>query len=153
VVALGNLERLPPPVRRALDSMIAATAGNSSMTVALALSYGGRQDLVDAAKRIAQEAAAGKLNPAEVDERTLAARLASAELPDPDLLIRTSGELRISNFFLYQLAYTELYFTDTLWPDFREREFLHALSAYQARERRFGAIEADSANHQLRAAN
>ena len=153
VVALGNLERLPPPVRRALDSMIAATAGNSSMTVALALSYGGRQDLVDAAKRIAQEAAAGKLNPAEVDERTLAARLASAELPDPDLLIRTSGELRISNFFLYQLAYTELYFTDALWPDFREREFLHALSAYQARERRFGAIEADSANHQLRAAN
>ena len=153
VVALGNLERLPPTVRRALDSMIAATAGNSSMTVALALSYGGRQDLVDAARRIAQEAAAGRLNPAEIDERTLARRLASAELPDPDLLIRTSGELRISNFFLYQLAYTELYFTDTLWPDFREREFLHALSAYQARERRFGAIEADSANHQLRAAN
>jgi undecaprenyl diphosphate synthase len=153
VIALGNVERLTPPVRRALDSMIAATAGNSSMTVALALSYGGRQDVVDAARRIAQEAAEGRLNPAEVDERMLATRLASADLPDPDLLIRTSGELRISNFFLYQLAYTELYFTDTLWPDFREREFLHALAAYQMRERRFGAIDPDSANHQLRAAN
>ena len=74
-------------------------------------------------------------------------------LPDPDLLIRTSGELRISNFFLYQLAYTELYFTNTLWPDFREREFLHALAAYQLRERRFGAVDAGSANHRLRAAN
>ncbi len=133
--------------------MLAATAGNRSMTVALALSYGGRQDVTAAARRIAEEVAAGRLRPEEVDDDAVASRLASAALPDPDLLIRTSGELRISNFFLYQLAYTELYFTATLWPDFREREFLHALAAYQLRERRFGAVDAGSANHRLRAAN
>src|SRR6202008_3454924 len=93
------------------------------------------------------------LSPDEVDEQAVASRLASADLPDPDLLIRTSGELRISNFFLYQLAYTELYFTNTLWPDFREREFLQALEAYQLRERRFGAVAAGSATRRLRAAN
>ena len=93
------------------------------------------------------------MRPEEVDEQAVASRLAGADLPDPDLLIRTSGELRISNFFLYQLAYTELYFTNTLWPDFREREFLHALAAYQLRERRFGALENGAANHRLRAAN
>ncbi len=123
------------------------------MTVALALSYGGRQDVTVAARRIAEEVAAGRLRPEEVDEQAVASRLASADLPDPDLLIRTSGELRISNFFLYQLAYTELYFTNTLWPDFREREFLHALAAYQLRERRFGAVDTGAANHRLRAAN
>jgi undecaprenyl diphosphate synthase len=153
VVALGDLERLPSPVRRALDSMIAATAANRSMTVALALSYGGRQDVTAAARRIAEDVARGRLRPDEVDEQALASRLASAALPDPDLLIRTSGELRISNFFLFQLAYTELYFTNTLWPDFREREFLQALAAYQLRERRFGAVDAGPSNHRLRAAN
>lgn len=153
VVALGDLDRLSPAVRRALDTMIATTAGNRSMTVGLALSYGGRQDITTAARRIAEEVAAGRLRPDQVDEQAVASRLASANLPDPDLLIRTSGELRISNFFLYQLAYTELYFTNTLWPDFREREFLHALAAYQLRERRFGAVDAGSANHRLRAAN
>jgi len=154
VVALGDLERLPAPVRRALDSMIAATAANRSMTVALVLSYGGRQDVTAAVRRIAEEVAAGRLRPEDVNEQAVASRLASADLPDPDLLIRTSGELRISNFFLYQLAYTELYFTNTLWPDFREREFLRALAAYQLRERRFGTVDASSAaNHRLRAAN
>lgn len=152
VVALGDLDRLPPPVRRALDATVAATADNRSMTAALALSYGGRQDVVSAARRIARDVAAGRLLPDEVDEQVFAARLASTGLPDPDLLIRTSGELRISNFFLYQLAYTELYFTNTLWPDFREREFLQALAAYQLRERRFGAVDG-TANHPLRAAN
>jgi undecaprenyl diphosphate synthase len=106
-----------------------------------------------AARRIAEDVAAGHLRPDEVDEQALASRLASAALPDPDLLIRTSGELRISNFFLFQLAYTELYFTNTLWPDFREREFLQALAAYQLRERRFGAVDAGPSNHRLRAAN
>ena len=154
VVALGDLERLPAPVRRALDSAIAATADNRSMTAALALSYGGRQDVAGAARRIAEEVAAGRLRPDQVDEHAVASRLAGACLPDPDLLIRTSGELRISNFFLYQIAYTELYFTNTLWPDFRERDFLQALAAYQQRERRFGAIDAASVNnHRLRAAN
>jgi undecaprenyl diphosphate synthase len=153
IVALGDFERLPPTVRRALDSTVAATAGNRSMTIALALSYGGRQDITAAARRIAEDVAAGRLLPEEVDDQAVASRLASAALPDPDLLIRTSGELRISNFFLYQLAYTELYFTNTLWPDFREREFLQALSAYQLRERRYGALDSDPVHHHLRAAN
>lgn len=153
VIALGDLDRLPPAVRRALDSIVAATASNRAMTVALALSYGGRQDVTAAARRIAEDVAAGRLRPADVDEHAVASRLVSAGMPDPDLLIRTSGELRVSNFFLYQLAYTELYFTSTLWPDFREREFLHAIADYQLRERRFGAVDAGSASSSLRAAN
>jgi undecaprenyl diphosphate synthase len=120
--------------------------------VALALSYGGRQDLGRAARQIAELAAAGRLDPAAVDEHTLEQALATHGLPDPDLLIRTSGELRISNFFLFQLAYTELYFTDTLWPDFREREFLQALTAFQLRERRFGAL-GNGTEPRLRAQN
>ncbi len=152
VVALGDTQRLPVQVRRALVETIELTAPNRVMTVALALSYGGRQDLARAAARIAREVAAGTLALDQIDEHALAARLDTAGLPDPDLLIRTSGELRISNFFLFQLAYTELYFTETRWPDFREREFLTALEAYQARERRFGTIESGP-NHRLRAAN
>ncbi len=152
VVALGDTERLPVQVRRALAETIDMTAGNGSMTVALALSYGGRQDLARAAARIAREVVAGTLAPDEIDEHTLACHLDTCGLPDPDLLIRTSGELRISNFFLFQLAYTELYFTEARWPDFREREFLTALAAYQGRERRFGTVE-NGPNHSLRAAN
>ncbi len=153
LVAMGDMTRLPAEVRRVLDETIAATAGNRRMTVALALSYGGRQDIVGAIKRIAQEAAAGELPIDQIDEAVLKSHLASAGLPDPDLLIRTSGEQRISNFFLYELAYTELYFTETLWPDFREREFMQALSAYQARERRFDALNGNGTGHRLRAAN
>ena len=152
VVALGDTARLPVQVRRALVETIELTTDNRAMTVALALSYGGRQDLVRAAGRIAREVAAKTLAPDQVDEHALASRLDTAGLPDPDLLIRTSGELRISNFFLFQLAYTELYFTETQWPDFREREFLTALAAYQSRERRFGTVESGP-NHRLRAAN
>lgn len=152
VIVLGDADRLPHRVRRALDQTVELTAANRSMTVALALSYGGRQDVVAAAKRIAEEVAAGRLSPEQVDEQLFQSHLATSEMPDPDLLIRTSGELRISNFCLYQMAYTELYFTDTLWPDFREREFLAALAAYQVRERRFGTV-ASGSNHRLRAAN
>ncbi len=152
VVALGDTERLPPRVRSALAQAIELTAHNRSMTAALALSYGGRQDITAAAKRIAEAVAAHRITPDQVDERLVQSQLATCGLPDPDLLIRTSGELRISNFFLYQLAYTELYFTDTLWPDFREREFLSALAAYQLRERRFGMI-GNGFSHGLRAAN
>jgi undecaprenyl diphosphate synthase len=141
VIAIGDLGRLPQQVARALAQAIELTKGNRSMTVALALSYGGRQDIVNAAKRIAEAAAAGHLAPEDVNETMLQRELMTGGMPDPDLLIRTSGELRISNFFLFQLAYTELYFTDTLWPDFREADFLKALAAYQSRERRFGAIE------------
>jgi undecaprenyl diphosphate synthase len=122
------------------------------MTVALALSYGGRQDIVNAARSIARAVAEGAISPDQIDEQLLARELTTTGLPDPDLLIRTSGELRISNFFLFQLAYTELYFTDTLWPDFREREFLSAIAAYQLRERRFGAIS-NGSDTRLRAQN
>jgi len=151
LVAVGDRSRLPAPVQHALEETIALTADNRSMTVVLALSYGGRQEIVQAVRRLAGEVAAGKLSPDEIEEHMLEERLDTANLPDPDLLIRTSGELRLSNFYLYQLAYTELYFTDTLWPDFREREFLSALAAYQARERRFGTIDPQS--QPLRAAN
>jgi undecaprenyl diphosphate synthase len=150
VVALGDTDRLPPQVRRALAETMEMTAGNRALTVALALSYGGRQDLARAVRRIAHEVAVGTIVPEQIDEEIFASRLDTADLPDPDLLIRTSGELRLSNFFLFQLAYTELYFTDTLWPDFREREFLTALASYQARERRFGAL---APSQRLRAAN
>jgi undecaprenyl diphosphate synthase len=152
VIALGDLSRLPLPVARALEQTIALTVDNRSMTVALALSYGGRQDIVAATRRIAQAVAAGEISPEQVDERMMQQALVTGGMPEPDLLIRTSGELRISNFFLFQLAYTELYFTDTLWPDFRERDFLAAVAAYQARERRFGTI-ANGSNDRLRAAN
>jgi undecaprenyl diphosphate synthase len=152
VIVLGDTDRLPPRVRRALDQTVGLTAANRSMTVALALSYGGRQDITTAARRIAEGVAEGRISPQQVDEQLVQSELATSGLPDPDLLIRTSGELRISNFFLFQMAYTELYFTDTLWPDFREREFLAALVAYQVRERRFGTV-ANGSNHRLRAAN
>jgi undecaprenyl diphosphate synthase len=152
VIALGDSSRLPVAVNRALAQTVEATAGNRSMTVALALSYGGRQDIVTAARRIAEAAATGRIQPDQIDDAMFEGVLATAGMPDPDLLIRTSGEIRISNFFLYQLAYTELYFTETLWPDFRERDFLSALAAYQARERRFGGLQSGS-NDRLRAAN
>jgi undecaprenyl diphosphate synthase len=152
LIALGDCTRLPNQVRNALADAVQCTAGNRSMTVALAVSYSGRQEIVRAARRIAQEVAAGRLRADQIDEFTVANSLDTAGMPDPDLLIRTSGELRISNFFLYQLSYTELYFTDTLWPDFRAREFLAALAAYQRRERRFGAVDA-AARPPLRVAN
>jgi undecaprenyl diphosphate synthase len=140
VVTIGDATRLPLPVRRALDQMVELTAANRAMTVALALSYGGRQDLAAAARRIAQGVLEGTIRPDEVDEALVARELMTDGIPDPDLLIRTSGEQRISNFFLFQLAYTELYFTETLWPDFRERDLMKAIAEYQSRERRFGTV-------------
>jgi undecaprenyl diphosphate synthase len=152
VLAVGEMSRLPVPVRRVLTDTIRLTADNHALTVALALSYGGRQDVIEAARRIAEAAASGRIKPEQVDELMVQRELMTAGLPDPDLLIRTSGELRISNFFLFQLAYTELYFTDTLWPDFRERDLLGALAAYQSRERRFGTID-EGSSLSLSAAN
>lgn len=152
VVALGDTARLPVAVRRALEKTVELTAGNRTMTIALALSYGGRQDIVAATRRIAHAVAAGRISPDQVDDSMLQRELATGGMPDPDLLIRTSGELRVSNFFLYQLAYTEFYFTETLWPDFRERDFLSALAAFQTRERRFGSVDSGS-NDRLRVAN
>ena len=152
VLALGESDRLAPALRHALEQTVAMTAKNEGMTLGLALPYSGRQDITSAVRKIADAVAAGTLKPEDIDEATVSRSLATGAMPDPDLFIRTSGEQRVSNFFLFQLAYTELYFTETLWPDFREREFLTALSAYQARERRFGGVPADG-DTRLRAQN
>jgi undecaprenyl diphosphate synthase len=153
LVAVGSLRRLPPAVREALRATIAATRRNTGMTVVLAVSYGAREEITRAARKIARRVARGELQPDQVTPETFAGHLGTAGIPDPDLLIRTSGEMRLSNFFLWQLAYTELYVTDTLWPDFRERDFLQALSFYQQRERRFGRTTAQVERERLRAAN
>jgi undecaprenyl diphosphate synthase len=124
-------EPRPPPNR----------TGGQALTLTLALSYGARSEIVQAARLLAEKARQGLLAPAAIDRDLFAQHLYTHDLPDPDLLIRTSGEHRISNFLLWQLAYTELYFTDTLWPDFRETEFLEALLDYQRRDRRFGLTQ------------
>jgi undecaprenyl diphosphate synthase len=141
LVTIGNRSRLPAGVKAALEETIALTRQNQRMTVILALSYSGRDEIVRMAKRLAREAIERRLDPDDIDEGTVAAYLDSAEVPDPDLLIRTSGEMRISNFYLWQIAYSELYVTPTLWPDFRETEYLEALRAYQRRRRRFGRTD------------
>ena len=136
--AAGDLSRLPVAVRRALEAVILATRSNSGLTVVLAVSYGAREEIVAATRALATAVRKGQLDPQEIDEQRFAQHLWTADIPDPDLLIRTGGELRLSNFLLWQLAYTELYVTDTLWPDFGREEFLLALADYQGRERRFG---------------
>ncbi|MGH7785887.1 MAG: isoprenyl transferase [Candidatus Binatia bacterium] len=138
VLAIGDLRRLPEAVQRELAHVIELTRDNRRLTVGLCVSYGGREDIVEAARRLAAEVAAGRLAPDAIDQQLFADQLGTAGLPDPDLLIRTSGEMRISNFYLWQSAYTELYITDTLWPEFREAEFIRALVHFQQRERRFG---------------
>jgi undecaprenyl diphosphate synthase len=141
LVTIGNRSRLPASVKAALEETIALTRDNQRMTVILALSYSGRDEIVRMAKRLAHDALERRLDPDDIDEGTVAAYLDSAEVPDPDLLIRTSGEMRISNFYLWQIAYSELYVTPTLWPDFRQTEYLEALLAYQRRRRRFGRTD------------
>ncbi|HID96823.1 MAG TPA: isoprenyl transferase [Thermodesulfobacteriaceae bacterium] len=138
--AIGDLQRLPEEARLVLKETIERTAGNSEMILNLALSYGGRSELARAARRLAEECLKGRLRPEEIDEDVLADRLYTSGLPDPDLLIRTSGEYRLSNFLLFQAAYSELYITPVLWPDFSREEFMKALEEYQKRERRFGLI-------------
>ncbi len=135
---IGNRDDLPPDVNREVDAAMARTAGNSGMTLTLALSYGGRQEIIRAASLLAADLAAGRVAAAAVDDAMFDGYLFTAEMPDPDFLIRTSGEMRISNFLLWQLAYTELYFTEVNWPDFNTGELHRALCDYQARERRFG---------------
>ena len=136
--AIGNLTSLPASCQRELTEAIELTKGGTRMTLVLALSYSGRWDLTQAAQRLAADVAAGHVPPAAVTEATVSSYLVTADMPDPELLIRTSGEQRISNFLLWQLAYTELYITPVLWPDFRRSHFRDALLAYQGRERRFG---------------
>ena len=141
LLAVGDRSRLPESVRRTLEQVIEATCNNGRMTVVLALSYSGRDEIVRMARRLARAARDGQLDPDMIDDRTIAARMDTPEVPDPDLLIRTSGEMRISNFYLWQIAYSELYVTPTLWPDFREKEYLQALIDFQRRRRRFGRTD------------
>jgi undecaprenyl diphosphate synthase len=136
--AIGDISTLPGNCQRELAESMELTKGGTRMTLVLALSYSGRWDLTQAAKRMATDVASGKLRPTDVTEATVSKYLVTAGMPDPELLIRTSGEQRISNFLLWQLAYTELYITDLLWPDFRKQHFQDAIRAYQRRERRFG---------------
>ncbi|MFA7061070.1 MAG: isoprenyl transferase [Pedobacter sp.] len=135
---IGNRSDLPDDVNQTLDDAIRETAGNTGMVLTLALSYGGRQEISMAATRMARDMVAGKLSADNVTVDIFADYLDTGGLPDPDFLIRTSGEMRISNFLLWQLAYTELYFTETNWPDFTINEFHKALADFQSRERRFG---------------
>lgn len=138
---IGEVSRLPLACRELLEEAAARTASNDGLHLTLALSYGGRSEIVTACRRLAEEVAAGALAPADITPETLSQRMGAADLPDPDLLIRTSGELRLSNFLLWQIAYTELYFTSVNWPDFGKEQFLEAVRAYQQRDRRYGRIE------------
>jgi undecaprenyl diphosphate synthase len=135
---IGNRSELPDDVNRTLDEAIQKTAANTGMVLTLALSYGGRQELSMAAAQVARDVLAGKLTPDDITMDIFGTYLDTGTLPDPDLLIRTSGEMRISNFLLWQIAYSELYFTDINWPDFTINEFHKALADFQSRERRFG---------------
>jgi len=146
---MGRMDGLPPQVRQELEAAIQLTAQNTGMRLNVAINYGGRAELVDAVNALIEEAKlAGRLDSLHISEDAIASRLYTAGLPDPDLLIRTSGEMRISNFLLWQIAYAELYVTDTLWPDFRRADLLHAILDYQKRDRRFGglSLEAERTN-------
>ena len=138
--AIGDLASLPTGCRETLQHAIKATAKNDRITITLALSYSARWELVRMARRIATEVQEGILEPSSITDETIAARLATVGMPDPELLIRTSGEQRISNFLLWQIAYAELWFTDVLWPDFRKEHLFQAVLDFQGRERRFGLI-------------
>lgn len=137
---IGNMRKLPDDVRQALRHTIEKTKRNRDLTVVLALSYSAREEIANAAKSLARKVKRGDLEPEDINEDTIAQSLGTAGIPDPDLLIRTSGEIRLSNFLLWQVAYTEIYITETLWPDFREKQFVEALRQFQKRDRRFGRV-------------
>jgi undecaprenyl diphosphate synthase len=139
---LGDIDRLTGGTRRAVDRIVADTAGGTALALNLCISYSSRAEIARAARILAEEVAGGLLDPATIDEEALARRLYTAPWPDPDLLIRTSGEMRISNFLLWQLAYAELYVTPVLWPDFTRRHLFEAILEFQRRDRRFGRVSA-----------
>ena len=139
---IGDRVRLEPRLQDLMDSLELLTSGNTGVNLTIALNYGGRDEVARATKRLAQDVAAGKLDPKDVDDETLPRYLDTCYLPDPDLVIRTSGEARISNFLLWQSAYAEYEFIDTLWPDFSAEEFQKVLARYGQRDRRFGAVKA-----------
>ena len=139
--AIGQIERLPESVGGLLQETMQATAENSGMVLNLALSYGARSEIVRMVRQVSAAAVAGSIRPDSIDEETVASHLYTHNIPDPDLLIRTSGEMRISNFLLWQIAYAEIYITDTLWPDFNRDEYIGILEDYQGRDRRFGNVK------------
>jgi undecaprenyl diphosphate synthase len=142
--AIGQIERLPKKVQAALRNTMLLTSKNDGMRLILAWSYGGRAEIVRMAQKIAQGAKDGQINPESITPELVSQYLYTQHIPDPDLLIRTSGEMRISNFLLWQIAYSEIYVTPTLWPDFGKEEFLRILKDFQQRERRFGLVEAST---------
>ena len=144
---IGERSRFDGPILARMQAAEALTAGNNRLQLNIAASYGGRQDIAQAARSLAEDVAAGRLRPDQIDEDALSARMALADLPAPVLFIRTGGEVRISNFLLWQLAYTELWFTDTLWPDVDAATLQRALDHYAGRERRFGLTSAQVAGH------
>jgi undecaprenyl diphosphate synthase len=137
---IGDRARLAPDIVALIDDSERRTAANDKLTVIIALSYGGRAEITEAARQLAERAAKGEIDPNDIDEESLATHLYAADIPDPDLLIRTSGEKRVSNFLIWQLAYAELMFLDVLWPDFSQRDLETAIGEFHRRERRFGAV-------------
>ena len=142
---LGRREGLPAPVLRELDESVSATAGNTGMYLCLALNYSSRAEITDAARRLAALAAEGRLEAGQISERTISDALNTAGTPDPDLLVRTSGEMRVSNFLLWQISYAELVVSEVYWPDFDEAEYYRVLRTYAERHRRFGGLDETSA--------
>ena len=137
---LGRTNGIPAAVRRGIDHVVHATRENTGLNVLMAFNYGGRDELIDAFRALARQVQAGELRPEDVSEKVISAALYTADIPDPDLLIRTSGEMRISNFLLWQIAYTELWITPTLWPDFTASDLYGAVAEFQGRTRRFGKV-------------
>jgi undecaprenyl diphosphate synthase len=143
LAAIGRIHELPQSAQKQLAKSIEALSRNTGLTLILALSYGGRAEIVDAVRAITQEVKAGRLDVADIDEKVIGQHLYTRAVPDPDLLIRTSAEMRVSNFLLWQISYAEIYVTDTLWPDFRRAELMKALEDYGKRHRRFGRVSAN----------
>ena len=148
--AIGDLKSLPAKSNKELLKAIEYTSGNTGLSLVLALSYSSRWEIIDAMQKIALQILSGEIKPGEITAESFHAYLATSSIPDPELLIRTSGEYRVSNFLLWQIAYTELYFTPTLWPDFSKEEFYKAILEYQSRERRFGMTSSQIRKQQKR---
>jgi undecaprenyl diphosphate synthase len=150
LMVIGDIESLPGRVREQLKNAIAGTSRNKGLHLVLALSYSGRWEILHAARKVAEEVQSGKISAEDLDPELFSTYLNTNGIPDPELLIRTSGEFRISNFLLWQIAYAELYFTDILWPDFRKEHFIDAILDYQKRERRFGRISSQIRNESVK---
>ncbi len=140
LLAIGQLDRLPVKTRALIERIQARTAGNTTMTLVLALSYGGREEIVSAARSLAADAVAGRIEPSDIDGDLFASRLQTAGIPDPDLLVRTSGEMRVSNFLLWQISYAEIVIVKKFWPEFRQGDLFETVNEYKRRHRRFGAL-------------